>query len=79
MFALRQIIDDPGEFIPVPAEVKHRRTEVIFLVVDPAPSAVTDDQGSEIKDPGVAQFFGCLPDFPLRDSQGEYESRESLS
>lgn len=29
-------------------------------------------------DPDVARFFGCLPNFPERDSQGEYEHRDEL-
>jgi len=31
MFSIRQIIEDPQEMIPVPAELRHRRTEVIFI------------------------------------------------
>ena len=42
MLALRQIVEDPGDFIPVPPEVKHKRTEVIFLLVD-QPS-ISEDQ-----------------------------------
>jgi len=34
MFAIRQIIDDPQDVIPVPPELRHRRTEVIFIVID---------------------------------------------
>ena len=29
-------------------------------------------------DPEIALFFGCLPNFPGRDSQGEYEHRDEL-
>jgi len=29
-------------------------------------------------DPEIASFFGCLPDFPDRESQGEYEQRNEL-
>ncbi|MBK8639706.1 MAG: hypothetical protein IPN92_16060 [Chromatiaceae bacterium] len=41
MFAIRQTIDDPQEFIPVPPELRHRRTEVIFIALDPVPEAAT--------------------------------------
>ncbi|MEI6415617.1 MAG: hypothetical protein WCP34_15345 [Pseudomonadota bacterium] len=34
MFAIRQIIEDPQDFIPIPPELRHRRTEVIFIAVD---------------------------------------------
>ena len=34
MFAIRQIIDDPQDVIPIPPELRHRRTEVIFIVMD---------------------------------------------
>jgi hypothetical protein len=29
-------------------------------------------------DPDIARFFGCLPDFPERTPQGEYEVHEKL-
>lgn len=46
MFAFRQILDEPGDFIAVPPAFKHRRTEVIFLMSDPAtePGAQTAQQ-----------------------------------
>ena len=34
MFAIRQIIDDPQDVIPIPPELRHRRTEVIFMAMD---------------------------------------------
>ncbi len=34
MFAIRQIIDDPQDVIPIPPELRHRRTEVIFIAMD---------------------------------------------
>lgn len=77
MFAFRQIIDDPGEFIPVPPEVKHRRTEVIFLVQDT--STPVKASSTEPQDPGITQFFGSIPDLPEREPQGEFEPREPLA
>ena len=35
MFAIRQIIEDPQDSIPVPPEVRHQSTEVIFIRLDP--------------------------------------------
>lgn len=46
MLAIRRIIDDPQEVIPIPPEFRHRRTEVIFIALDQdsetAPTVVPD-------------------------------------
>ncbi len=34
MFAIRQIIEDPQDAIPIPRELRHRRMEVIFIALD---------------------------------------------
>jgi len=34
MFAIRQIIEDPQDAIPIPHELRHRRMEVIFIELD---------------------------------------------
>lgn len=34
MFAIRQIIEDPQDVIAIPPELRHRRTEVIFIAID---------------------------------------------
>ena len=41
MFAIRQIIEDPQDSIPVPSELRHRRTEVIFIPLDQEPQQPT--------------------------------------
>jgi hypothetical protein len=41
MFAIRQMIDDLPEFIPVPPELRHRPTEVIFIALDAVPEVAT--------------------------------------
>ena len=33
---------------------------------------------SSVRDDGIAAFFGCLPDFPEREQQGEYDNRQEL-
>jgi hypothetical protein len=76
MFALRQIIENPGDFIPVPEAVKHRHTEVIFLIHDPVPIQPSSEAQAPPQDLGIAEFFGCIPDFPEREPQGEYPVRE---
>jgi hypothetical protein len=35
MYAIRQIIENPQEAIPIPHELRHRRMEVIFIALDP--------------------------------------------
>ena len=45
MFAIRQMIDDPQDFIPVPAELRHRPTEAIFIALDSAPAVATGTRG----------------------------------
>jgi len=37
MFAIRQIIEDPQDVIPVPPELRHHRREVIFIALDSLP------------------------------------------
>ena len=37
MLAIRQILEDPQDVIPVPPELRHRRTEVIFIALDQEP------------------------------------------
>ncbi len=41
MVAIRQIIEDPQDFIPVPAEFRHRLTEVIFTALDQQPETTS--------------------------------------
>lgn len=67
MFALKQIIENPGDFIPVPAEARHRRTEVIFLIHDP-PQQESPQQT-------LASLAGSWEGELEREPQGEPEER----
>ena len=65
MFAIRQIYDDTPEFIPVPLELRHRPTEVIFIALDSAPEVATvaltgDEQGKRLEhaEAAIAAFRG---------------------
>ncbi|MFM8442580.1 MAG: hypothetical protein ACKN9W_04445 [Methylococcus sp.] len=52
MLAIRRIIDDPEDNIPIPPEFRHRRTEVIFIALDQepeAPASGVDVPGDPIK------------------------------
>jgi hypothetical protein len=73
MFALKQIIDDPGDFIPVPPEAKHRRTEVIFLVQD-----VPNQRSQETSKQVLASLAGSWEGTLEREPQGEPEERLQL-
>ena len=88
MFAVRQIIEDPADVIAVPAEMRHRRTEVIFIAMDdapPQPYPLTTGggkwSGSEARDQNseILKFWGAIPDFPDCDPQGECDVREDVA
>lgn len=82
MIAIRQIHEHLADVIPVPPELRNRKTEVIFLAID-GPAADAADTDREKSFPDVSNetptvFFGSLPDFPEREAQGEFESRLEL-
>jgi hypothetical protein len=83
MEAIRQVYEKLPEVITVPAEMRDRRVEVILLPLDEEPdvAALAAELGmkpEEIADPHALRFAGCLPDFPPRAPQGEYEIRQEL-
>jgi hypothetical protein len=85
MKTIRRIYERMPETISVPPELHSRRAEVIILPLDEAADTdeselkgVNGQSESETADPLIGQFFGCLPDFPEREPQGEYEIREEL-
>jgi len=60
MIAIRQIHERLASMIVVPVEIRNRRTEVIFLVVDGATKSPNEDpDGIDLT---ADQFFGALPD-----------------
>jgi len=73
MFTLRQIIDDPQEFIPVPPELRHRRTEVIFIELDEQAPRSPRKEGPPIS--RLAALAGCWEGDLERPPQGEHETR----
>lgn len=76
VIAIRQIHEQLANVIEVPAELRNRRTEVIFLTIDApeGPAAVRPEREEFSPD----KFFGSLPDFPARAPQGEFETRLEL-
>jgi hypothetical protein len=83
MEAIHQIYEKSPEVITVPAEMRDRRVEVILSPLDEEPdlAALAAESGmkpEEIADPHALRFAGCVPDFPPRAPQGEYEVRREL-
>ena len=76
MFAVRQIVDDPQDFIAVPPEMRHRKTEVIFISLDETKSLLPTNDGQPVS--GLASLAGCWEGELERPPQGEYEIREEL-
>jgi len=70
VIAIRQIHEQLANVIEVPAELRNRRTEVIFLAIDTADATRTDEPCRT-----ADQFYGLLPDFPERVAQAEFETR----
>jgi hypothetical protein len=52
----------------IPKSLVHKRAEIIIL---------TEEIGSAPSKP-LRDFFGAIPDFPDRGSQGEFEKRSAL-
>lgn len=74
MYAIRQIIDDPQDVIPVPPELRHRRTEVIFIAIEQEPETVAAQPK-----PILASLAGCWEGEPLeRETQGDFEIRREF-
>lgn len=74
MFAIRQIHDDPAEVIPVPPELRHRKTEVIFIALEESVDLSKTEDGQQVS--VLASLAGCWEGELERASQGEYEVRQ---
>lgn len=62
--------------IPMPESVMLTNglpVRVVVLFDEPEASRLIGEA-----DPEIARFFGCLPNFPERAPQGEYEQRDEL-
>lgn len=67
MNAVKSIYKDAPVTISVPKEFQHKSIEVIFLPVEEEKQAVN-----------ISNFYGALPDFPEREPQGNFETRENF-
>jgi hypothetical protein len=80
MTYFRQVYEEIPATIPVPLALRHRRVEVIILPLD---DPTVNGKQEEVDANGwpigfFEETFGSIPDFPEREPQGEYESREEL-
>ena len=64
MLAIRQIIEDPQDVIAIPPEFRHRRTEVIFMALEPE-STIVERKPGVLKGQLGDAFFEPLPDIEL--------------
>lgn len=82
MIAIRQIHDNLADVIPVPPELRHRKTEVIFIAIDDTSAdnskSVSGQLVAEVNNASLTELFGSIGDFPDRDPQGEFDSRLEL-
>ena len=67
MIAIRQIHEQLASMIEVPVEIRNRRTEVIFLVVDGVTESPNEDPDD--MDFTADQSFEALPDCRHRSRQ----------
>ena len=69
MNAIKKIYNELPETINVPEEFIHKKGEIIFIM---------EDDLQPMKNKTLKDFYGVIPDFPERKSQGDYEKREEL-
>jgi hypothetical protein len=64
MTQVKSVYQSAPKTIPVPEELQNQNIEVIFQ-----PLNIVEKKRK------LEDFFGSIPDFPERASQGEYEKR----
>jgi hypothetical protein len=75
MFALRQVYDDLPETLSVPIDLRHRKTEVIFIALDSdEPISAKPALGVSV----LASLAGSWEGDLEREPQGEFETRREL-
>ncbi len=83
MEAIQQVYERMPEVITIPDEIRDRHVRVTFEPLDEVPdlAALAASIGmklEDVKDLHALRFLGKFPDFPPREPQGEYESREEI-
>ena len=75
MFAIRQIIEDLQDMIPMPTELRHRHTEMIFIALDSSP----ENEMPTAKKHTLTSLAGCWEGETLeRTPQDDYETRREF-
>ena len=69
MNAIKTMYEDIPEINKIPEEFVHKKGEIIIII---------DEQFTHENRKKLTDFYGTIPDFPERFSQGNYEERESL-
>jgi hypothetical protein len=79
MNTLRQIHHTSSDtlMIKIPEALRHQTLEIIILPVDDQ-TEISQPESSTWPSDFFDQFFGCLPDFPDIEPEGDYEKREKL-
>ncbi len=87
MEAIGQVYEKLPGVITVPDEMRDRHVKVIFQPLETTPEIEPDLEAiatrfglklEEVADLHALKFMGCLPDFPPRAPQGEYEVQPEL-
>ena len=79
MSAIRQIYENMPAIINVPHVMQNRKAEIIIFPLDEESAISVNNSDQQLMaDAGALEFAGCLPDFPEREPQGEYEVREEF-
>ena len=74
MFAIRQIIEDPQDVIAIPPELRHRRTEVIFIALDNVPEhRIADPSPTDTIEAFRGKGKGGAVERLLRDRRADRE------
>jgi hypothetical protein len=77
--AFRQIYEKMPASISIPEDMRDRKAEIIIFPLDNEPViTISSKVDTTLPDAEMLKFAGCLPDFPEREPQGEYEVREEF-
>jgi hypothetical protein len=72
MHAVRQIIEDPQDVIAIPPEFRHRRTEVIFMALEPD-EAVKVPRANWFKAYQAEKDVDVLASLPIDEATEDWE------
>ena len=75
MYAVKQIHEDLQDVIPVPENLRHRRTEVIFIALDDPVISEADLDCEEHPLLAFAGAFGAVDEAELAKSDAEIRGR----